>query len=251
MKSVAEIEAAFAAEEGSRHIKVTTASNLPLSFEALTQEWLTSALCAAQPGVEVTSFELGPVDTGSSNRRKITVHYNDAGKAARLPTKLFCKATHDLANRIVLGVSGGAYGEVTFFKHVRPLLDIEAPTAFFVGYNPDTINSMVILGDISAEVTSFCDHNTDMTLARAESQMALLAQAHAYGYSRPAVRDALAHLGTWPQFFTNTLAFGMKEGSSEGFLAAESVIPSAMFKRFPEVWDKTMASVEQIGRAHV
>jgi hypothetical protein len=55
---------------------------------------------------------------------------------------MFCKATHDLANRIVLGVSGGAHSEVYFYKELRRLLDIEAPQCFFASLNPRTFNSI-------------------------------------------------------------------------------------------------------------
>ncbi len=241
---VEEIQAAYLAEEGRRLDKVYKASDLPLSYDALTAEWLSDALGSAHPGAQVTGFELGPVDSGSANRRKIAVTWNAAGIAAGLPTRLFCKATHDLANRVVLGISGGAYGEVAFFKHIRPLLNIEAPVSYFSAFDPQNINSLSILKDISDDVLSFCDHHTDMTRARIESEMSLLAVAHGQGYGDPAVRDALQHIGTWPEFFTKTLDFGMKEGSSQGFLDAEEVIPAATWRRFPEVWDKTIQSVE-------
>jgi hypothetical protein len=95
---------------------------------------------------------------------------------------------------------------------VRPLLDIEAPQSYFAGYNPANINSIVVLRDISDEVTSFCDHNTEMTMDRAKSQMRLLARAHAQGYSNSAVRNALQAIVTWPEFFMKTLDFGMEAG---------------------------------------
>lgn len=241
---IEQIQAAYAAEDGRRADKVYKTSDLPLSYDALTAEWLTDALCKDHAGAKVESFALGPVDTGSSNRRKIAVAYNAAGTGAGLPTKLFCKATHDLANRIVLGISGGAMGEVAFFNHVRPLLDIEVPVSVFAGYDPSNINSMVIMKDMSDDVTSFCDHNTDMTRARIESAMSLLARAHGQGYSQPAMREALTNIVTWPEFFTKTLDFGMEAGSNKGFLDGIDVIPAATFKRFDEVWPKTLQSVE-------
>eukprot|EP00456_Euglypha_rotunda_P058131 TRINITY_DN48250_c0_g1_i1.p2 TRINITY_DN48250_c0_g1~~TRINITY_DN48250_c0_g1_i1.p2 ORF type:complete len:102 (-),score=20.63 TRINITY_DN48250_c0_g1_i1:10-288(-) len=45
--------------------------SLPLSYEALTNEWLSDALCRGIAGGQVVSYSLGPVDTGSSNRRRI------------------------------------------------------------------------------------------------------------------------------------------------------------------------------------
>jgi Phosphotransferase enzyme family len=240
---IQDIQDAYAAEEGHRDEKVFTANNLPLSYDALTTDWLTDALCKSHPGAKVASFALGPVDSGSANRRKIALVYNEKGKAAGLPNKLFCKATHDLANRVVLGISGGAMGEVLFFNHVRPLLDIEAPVSCFAGFDASNINSLVILHDISADVTSFCDHKTEMTRARAESQMRLLARAHGQGYSKLELQAALKKIVTWPEFFTKTLDFGMEAGSNKGFLDGIDVIPASTFRRFNEVWSKTLQSV--------
>jgi Phosphotransferase enzyme family len=244
MSRVEQIQAAFAAEEGKRQDKVFKASDLPLSYEAITNEWLTDALCGTHPGAKVTSFALGPIDTGSSNRRKIAVTYNAAGKAAGLSDKLFCKATHDLANRIVLGLSGAAEGEVIFFKHIRSLLDFEAPVSHFSEFNPATINSLTMMHDISDEVMSFCDHNTEMTRARAESQMHLLAACHGQGYGRPELAEAIKRLPTWPEFFTKTCDFGLEAGSNKGFRDGVDVIPARLFARYDEVWPRTIQSVE-------
>ncbi|WP_068071736.1 phosphotransferase [Novosphingobium lentum] len=242
---VTQIQAAYAAEEGHRTDPVHKARDLPLSYDAITAEWLADALGGGVPGAKVVQFALGPVDTGSSNRRKIALTWNATGQAAGLPTRLFCKATHDLANRVVLGISGGAMGEVDFFNHVRPLLDFEAPQSYFAGYNPANINSIVVLRDISDEVTSFCDHNTEMTLDRAKSQMRLLARAHGQGYSNPAVQQALKAIVTWPEFFMKTLDFGMEAGSTKGFMDGKDVIPARTWNRHAEVWEKSLASVNR------
>lgn len=242
---LAKIQAVYAAEEGRRDAPVYRAADLPLSYEAITAEWLTDALCKDHPGAVVSSFTLGPVDSGSSNRRKISLNYNEAGIDAGLPDRLFCKATHDLANRIVLGISLGAQGECSFYNHIRPHLDIEAPEAVFAGYDPATVNSLIMMHDLSDSVTSFCDHKTEMTRVRAESQMALLATCHGRGYGDPLTRESLTSIGTWPEFFNRTLEFGMEAGSNAGFLAAEEVIPARTFARYDEIWPRMVDSVER------
>ncbi len=241
---MAAIQAAYEAEQSLRDVKVTRTCDLPRCYEALTVEWLSDALCSGRNGAAVTGFELGPVDSGSSNRRKIAITYNDAGRVAGLPAKLFCKATHDLANRIVLGISGGAEGETIFYQRIRPLLDIEAPVSVFAGFDPATINSLIMMEDMSDSVTSFCDHTTDMTRARAESEMRLLAALHGQGYGRAEVRAAMAGLATWPEFFSKTLDFGMQAGSEAGFQDGEEVIPPRLFARSNEIWPKTIQSIE-------
>jgi hypothetical protein len=192
----------------------------------------------------VESFRLGSTDTGSSNRRKISVQYNEAGRAASLPTALFCKATQELANRIVLGVSGGASCEVIFYNDIRPCLDIEVPHSFFARFDPETFNSIVVLADLGAKATEFCNHNTVMTRQRAESQIELLARMHGQAYGNSVVRSRLSALPTWPEFFRSTYGFGMQEGSNAGFLAAEEVIPARLYRQFDKVWPATVESVD-------
>ena len=224
--------------------KVYRAEDLPLSFDEITDEWLTSALCADSPGAAVLGHRLGDPDNGSANRRKIAVEYNEAGRTAGLPTALFCKASHDLVNRIVLGVSGGAHAEVMFYGKLRPLLTFEAPQAFYARYDPDSFNSLIILRDISGSVTEFCTHKTAMPRRRVESQIALLAHYHGNCYRDPELKSRLQSLVTWPEFFHKTLGFGMQAGASRGFLAAEEVVPPRLYRRYEEVWPATMKSVD-------
>jgi thiamine kinase-like enzyme len=240
----AQIRELYQQEQAANKAPVTE-QDIPLSYEAITSEWLTNVLCKATPGAKVESFELSPPDNGSSNRRKISIRYNASGKQAGLPEKIFCKATQDLANRMVLGISGGLHGEITYYKHVRPLLDIESPFAYFANYDPRSFNSIIMLNDISDEVESFCDDKTPMNRHRLESQMDVLATFHSRFLNSPELKTVLVSLGTWPQFLNRTKAFGMEAGSNKGFRDAEEVIPPRLYQRYDEVWTKTVASAER------
>lgn len=91
---VEQIQALYEAERPHVNDKVYSTAQLPLSYEAITPEWLTDALCKKHPGAQVVSHRLDVPDVGSSNRRKIYIEYNEAGRKAGLPTAIFCKATH-------------------------------------------------------------------------------------------------------------------------------------------------------------
>jgi hypothetical protein len=225
-------------------LEATTADDLPVSFESITDRWLTAVLCRNVPGAEVTGHRLGPADSGSSNRRRIEVEYNGAGQTAGLPQALFCKASHELANRIVLGVSGGAFTEVHFYNTIRPHLDVEIPRGFYARFDPVSFNSMIMLEDLSTSVTEFCNHKTAMNFGRALSQMRLLGEMHGTTYSHPEIRKQLEKLPTWPAYFEKCGAFGLKGGSSQGFLAAEEVIPSRLYQRYEEIWPATLRSMD-------
>lgn len=240
--TVEQITAAFNRDQ-LRANRPLAVDELPLSFESITNEWLTNALCANAPGAEVVGFSLGERDTGSSNRRRIALRYNAAGEAAGLPKGVFCKASQDLANRTVLGISSGARSEVIFYRDIRGALNIEAPQCHFAKDDPETFNSMIILGDITDEVTEFCDHTTEMSRARAESQMRLLGELHGRVYGSPQLQRLIGQFPTWPQFFDNSIQFGLEQASSNGFLAAEEVIPARLYARYEAIWPTTMKSV--------
>ncbi len=222
---------------------VTRRDQLPIAFDYITDVWLTDVLCHEASGAKVIGHELGNVDDGSTNRRKIALRYNEAGKAAGLPERLFCKAAHGLANRVILS-TGGAAAECGYYNLVRPHLDIESPVSYFATLDERTWNSMILLGDISDNVSEFCNKDTVMTRARAESQMRLLARLHGKCYSDPALVPAVStQFLTWPQYFEQTMLFGMKEGSEEGFRRAGDVLPPALYARASEIWPATMKSV--------
>lgn len=222
------IQTAFAADQARGFQKVTSVADLPRSFEELTVAWMTEALCSKVQGAEVVSLTLGPPDNGSSNRRRVVVEYNQAGKDHGLPDKLFCKASHDLANRMVLGVSGGAQGEVNFYNLFRPHVEMEVPVSYFAAVDPVSCNSLIILGDITDSVESFCDDKTPMSRERAESQLRLLARLHASGYAKDELKGFLGEMLTWEQFFGRSCDFGLETGIRKAFGEAESILPASI-----------------------
>jgi hypothetical protein len=224
--------------------KVYDPAVLPVSFDDITVQWLSGTLCRNHPGAEVVDYRIEPVEQGTSYRVRLHVVYNSAGGKAGLATRMFCKASQGLANRIALGLSGAAQAEVNFYNYVRPFVDIEAPRAVFADMDTNTFNSIVILEDLSDSVSEFCTQRTVVTRARVEDQLALLAKVHGAGYSEPRVREHLDGFSTWVEYFNNTLVFGMRDGSEEGFRRADDLIPPRLHNRHAEIWPATVAAVE-------
>ena len=221
-----------------------TADDIPISYEAITAQWLTAVLCATHASAEVTSLSLGPRDEGTSSRRRIHLHYNAAGQAAGLPATVFCKSTQSIKSRFQLALNGLAEGEVLFFKHLCPELDIEAPQCLFANFNAHTYNSIIIMRDIAGSA-SFCRHDEPMTLARAQSQMRLLATVHGKYYGQSADTRPVSYLRSWEYTFTSTADNGFGDACPRGFEMAEQVIPARLFKRADDIWPATLASVER------
>lgn len=246
MTNLAEqIITAYESESESRTAPVKI-GDLPLSYEAITPEWMTSVLCRRVPGAKVTSLTLGAPDSGSSNRRRIALTYNLTGQEAELPGSVFCKASHGLNNRMLLGIGGAIYSETFFYNKIRPHLDIEAPVSYLADYDPVSLNSLIILNDLTSSVESFCTHETYINKRRAHSQLDALASLHAGYHDRTSAFDSVTSKpSSWPTYFYNIVAVGMEEAATNGFKAAEEVIPPRLFRRAKEIWPATLTCVDE------
>lgn len=220
-----------------------TADDIPLSYDAFTPEWLTAVLCRNAPDAKVIEFDFGARDDGTTNRRAINVRYNAAGQEQGLPTRLFCKATIDLNNRITLGACGSAHAEATFYDKIRPRLSLEAPVVYHARFDPESFAYIVLMRDMANEVT-FCSEHTPMDRARAEGQMRLLADLHGTFYQSPELGTTSLPLTRWPDWWANLLTMDYGLYCNRGVEAAEGVIPARLFARRDEIWGATMASVE-------
>lgn len=245
--SAAEIIQIF--ENEQHDAKVIKASEVPTSYESITDEWLTDVLCRATPGAKVVSHSFDERDDGSSNRRRIFITYNDAGQAA-LPATVFCKAAETLQNRLVLGISGAAQSEVNFYNIVRPRLDLEAPVGIYAGFDPDNFASLIMLQDLGGKV-EFCDDRTVVDWARATSQATTLAKLHSRFYQSPELGSKTLPFRTWHKWWRDMMAASPQfaESCDIAFGDSEALMPARLFRRREEIWpatDKSVARHEEL-----
>jgi thiamine kinase-like enzyme len=240
-----EIKAHYAAEvERARGRVLSSREELPLSYEEVTPAWLTAVLADGHPGAEVVSHRLGEEDEGTSSRRHIHLEWNEAGRQAGLPESVFSKGTMTLESRYLLGMNGGIAAEATFYNSVLPTIDVRAPHALFSAYDPDTMNSIIIMRDLAGQVT-FGSHELDLTRAQAESQLRLLARLHARYLDSPELDTTLKEFNSWENYFAITVdAAGFGPACARGFREASDLIPDRLAARADEVWPATLQSVE-------
>jgi Ecdysteroid kinase-like family len=220
----------------------TAAGDIPASYEAITDEWLTHLLCHRHPGARVVSHQLGEPDDGGTNRRRIFLAFNAAGAAAGLPSSVFCKAAHSLETRVILAELGFTQGEVAFYNHYRDAAGIDAPVCLLATFDPHSYNSIVVLEDLSLAGVEFCSHTTVITRERAQSQLELLARLHSRFHESAEL--AQSTLPRFDGYFDNLDGFiNLETFCTEGFRLAEEVIPPRLFGRAADVWTATLASV--------
>lgn len=234
------IRRCFAEEEENPPVP-QTAGDVPVSYQAMTSEWLTLVLGPYSGGARVESFSLGPKDNGTSNRRRVYLEW-EGNSTTTLPESVFCKAAHALNNRITL-FNGGTKSEVQFYKHIRPLLDIEAPSAYFSAYDPKSWASIIMLRDMDRR-TKFCTHKTILSKERLGQQLLILAKLHGNFYQ--STQDIFGEVTTLKERFNRLIATVDFKGAAEnGFKAAKSVIPLHVFARENAVWERTLQSLER------
>jgi Ecdysteroid kinase-like family len=224
---------------------VYSASEIPISYESITVEWLTEVLCSKVPGAEVISYKLDEVDDGSSNRRRLFITYNSDGKVAGLPESVFCKAAQKLLNRVMLTISKSAEIECNFYNYLRPRIDICASNAYFANFDEESGTCIIMLEDIAKDST-FCDHRTPVDFGRACQQMITLAKLHGFTYQPPDFATFEQNFLTWPKLIEAHLKLGLAEAADKGFVAAgeRGIIPERLFKRRSEVWPRTIQCIE-------
>ncbi|AMK19949.1 hypothetical protein K663_17941 [Sphingobium sp. MI1205] len=230
--------------EVASHRPPETENDLPLSYEEISDEWLTRIVCGDVEGARVVGHRLGDADDGTSTRRRIFLDYNEAGMQAALPRSVFCKSSFRLANRYSVGFCGGVEAEVEFYNRVEPQLDIETPKPVWAKVNPDTYNSFIMLHDLDPE-TEFCTLESKLTEEHWRGQLSLLASIHGR-FWKSEDRDAiLGGLQTWPQYFDKVIELGFEQLCAKGFDAAKAVIPADVVALEDKVWPATIAAIDR------
>jgi len=242
---IAQIKAAFARDQRDDPPAIHP-GDIPWRYEAITPQWMTHILCRDHPGARVEAVTLDVPDSGTSNRRRIFITYNDAGAALGLPRSVFCKATVDLVNRILLSTSA-LLSETSFYNLIRPQLAIEAPEALVAAYDPDSFASIVMLRDLGERVT-FCSHHTPMTLERARNQMELLATLHGHFHRSSQLDAGLRHMFRYDhRFAALDRDHDFRTMCETGLRAAADVVPTRLMARQADVWSATLRASARHG----
>jgi hypothetical protein len=231
--------------ERAMHPLARTLDDVPCSPNAITPEWLTAALCTQTPGATVTRVVVEAVSAGTQERHRLHVEYNEAGRRAGLPAAIFTKSLPSFVTRMIAGFSGHARVEGGFYMHVRPLIEIEAPTCFYSTYDRQTFTAIHLLEDLVAtKQATFCGHKTKVTRAMAEDQIDLLATLHGRFYGDATLRERFRWLADYPKWFT----IGAQKMQTEHYTgkaldAAASLMPAKLMQRRQEVWPATMKAL--------
>jgi hypothetical protein len=195
-------------------------------------------LCSQIPGTTVTHIEVAPASSGTHERHRLVLTYNDEGRRAGLPVSIFTKSLPSVVTRMIGGFNGTARVEGQFFTQLRPQIEIEAPIGYFAAFDRRTFASILLLEDLVAtKSATFCNHRTQVSRAMADNMMDLLATLHArfYGEREFAVQNRW--LARYPRWFTvGAEKMSLEHYTQKAFDAASHVIPVKLLARRAAIW---------------
>lgn len=227
------------------HAPINDPAMVPPSAEAITPGWLSSVLCSQVNGARVVGVSVSRGDNGTSARRALDVEYNEAGRAAGLPTKLFSKSTATIGSRMLLGVTGIAEGESVFYNRARPDLKLRSPHAYYSGYDPKSHRSLVILEDMTTRGWTFPDPMSNTVLRRdAEDMVSEMATYHGALWDSPRFRTDLASLRPalkWQENLNRKVGF--EKRTLTGLERAKDVVPAKLYDQRNRLYPAFMRSL--------
>ena len=240
----ARIGAAYALAEKAA-IPLRHAEQVPLHYADITAEWMTDILCRDTPGAAVVAVRLGHASDGSSNRQRIFVEYNEAGRTAGLPASVFCKGAIKLPNRTLLALCVNTEGEPNFFSLIRPRIDVLTPPSIHVATDMSNWGYIVVMEDLTDRAI-FPDETYQITRPQAEDMVRQLAALHGAFYDSPELGTESIPYKDWADWWIiqTTLVSDFGARCDQAVDDCESIIPPRLFARRAEIWGRTMEAGE-------
>jgi hypothetical protein len=157
------------------------------TIEQVTPAWLTKILGSAAPGASVLTANNTGGHEGMTSRHKWTLEWNDAGKAANLPTKIFFKATPENAHlRETLSLLHMAELEAHVYNDLSPDLEPEGliPKCYYARAYPGG-RFIIILEDLEQRNVKVHWMADTITPDYAHAVAVALARIHAKFWNSP------------------------------------------------------------------
>jgi hypothetical protein len=169
----------------------------PSKADDVTEEWLTAHLTKKAPGAVALSVTPRDGTTGTTDRRRLTVEWNEAGKAAGMPSQLFVKSTPLTAkNRAMVAALDMAVNEVRFYRQVAGELDRVAPRAWFARAGVGA-RFLLILEDVVAQGARPYALADRCEIEHARGLVETFAGLHSRFWSSPRFTTDLRWARTW------------------------------------------------------
>jgi hypothetical protein len=218
--------------------RCTDASEVPWSVSAVTPAWLTAVLCREHPDARVLAFREESKTSGTHDRARLVITYNEAGETAGLPKAVFTKSLPTLFTRMLVGHMGHSRFEMLFYKQIRPKLDIETPSCFTSLSDRRSLAAIHVLEDVAhTKHATFANHSTVVTKELANGMVDLLAELHGSHLTRDGASPPFGWVVDYHTWFT----MGVKRVHTDRYLEraldrTSDILPSYIQDRRRHLW---------------
>jgi hypothetical protein len=221
------------------------AGEVPWRPEAITAQWLESALRTRSTTIEVTDVVVVGGTDGTSSRRMLEAGCRATAAAPVERTRFLAKSTPTMAHRLAFARYAG--NEVTFYTQVRPELDLELPTCAYAGIDRSTGRSLVLLDDLTETAGAhFCTWQDTLTREQVLDAMTMLATLHRrHHYTEPAgIAPAIAGVGELEEFYGAAWVRSVEESHDRAMELAAEVVPADVLERRTEIIPGALRALE-------
>lgn len=165
---------------------------LPVAFDEITPEWLTAALRIRQPGATARGVEIVDMVRGTTTKIRLRLDLDDTARAAGIPELVILKGGFEPHSREV-GMNQMFRREVRAYRDVFPEIPLPVPACYFVDYDADRKQGIVIMEDLVERGVTFCNALRPQTHEQVARRLTALARFHARSWNTP----ELAPGGKW------------------------------------------------------
>ena len=168
----------------------------PSKSSDITAQWLTVNLGARAPGAAALSAT--PLDgtTGTTDRRRLAVEWNEAGKRAGLPADIFVKSSPLSAKNRGIAALGMSVNEVRFYQQVADELVGVCPKAWY-SYAGMGARFLIVLEDIVADGARPYALADRCEIEHARGLVDAFAKLHSRFWESPRLNGDLNWVRTW------------------------------------------------------
>ena len=124
---------------------------LPLEIEGITAPWLEAALRFRYPELELQGVQIEDVILGTSTKIRVRPGYAP-GRNAGLPETLIVKGGFESHSPSMKEMY---VNEIRAYRDVLPFIEMNAPACYYVGSDPGSHQSIVIMEDLKPKGAVF------------------------------------------------------------------------------------------------